>query len=141
MILKLVKEMKGEEFVQKMEEQYGSMDKLERLVQKYPQNYLYSLDLDDWNYFLEHYEEPVKQTDILFVDKFKIEMSDLELLNTIKKEHPKSIRNLSHIVDKDIKTIQPKVQKLAKSGLLKFEQGPKNAKKPIVNYDKIEIEI
>ncbi len=141
MRLKLVKEMKGREFVHKMEEQYGSMDKLQRLVEKYPKNYLYSLDLDDWNYFLENPDDPVKQTDVLFVDKFKIEMSDLELLNTIKKEHPKSIRNLSHILNKDIKSVQPKVQKLAKSGLLKFEHGPKNAKKPIVNYDKIEIEI
>ncbi len=141
MRLKLVKEMKGREFVQKMEEQYDSLDKLQKLVEKYPGNYLYSLDLDDWMYFLEHPDDPVKQTDVLFVDKFKIGMSDLELLNTIKKEHPKSIRNLSHILNKDIKSVQPKVQKLAESGLLKFEPGPKNAKKPVVNYDKIEIEI
>lgn len=141
MILKLVKEMKGSEFVQKMEEQYGSMDNLQRLMKKESENYLYSLDLDDWLFHLEHPDAPIKQTEVLFVDKFKIEISDLELLDIIKREHPKSIRNLSNIVNKDIKTVQPKIKKLAESGLVKFEPGPKNAKKPIVNYDKIEIEI
>mgnify|MGYP001230878537 CR=1 FL=1 len=141
MILKLVKEMKGSEFVQKMEEKYGSMDKLERLIKNDPENYLYTLDLDDWIFHLEHSDAPIKQTEVLFVDKFKIDISDLELLDVIKKEHPKSIRNLSNIVNKDIKTVQPKIRKLTESGLIKLEHGPKNAKKPVVNYDKIEIEI
>lgn len=141
MILKLVKELKGSEFVQKMEEQYGSIDNLEKLIKKEPENYLYSLDYDDWLFHLEHPNAPIKQTEVLFVDKFKIDITDLELLDVIKKEHPKSIRNLSNIVNKDIKTIQPKIKKLAESGLLKLELGPKNAKKPVVNYDKIEIEI
>jgi len=44
-------------------------------------------------------------------------------------------------LNKDIKTIQPKVSKLVESGLLKFEHGLKNAKKPVVNFNKIEIEI
>ncbi len=68
-------------------------------------------------------------------------MSDLELLDVIKKEHPKSIRNLSTIMNKDIKVVQPKVSKLAESGLIKLEPGLKNAKRPVVDFNKIVIEI
>lgn len=90
---------------------------------------------------METSDAPEKQSEVLFVKKFKINASDLELLEVIKREQPKSIKNLSQIINQDIKTVKPKVQKLAEGGLLKFEPGPKNAKKPVVNYDKIEIEI
>lgn len=141
MMLKLKREMIGAEFVQQMEEKYESIDKLKRLIEKDPENPLYTLDLDDWIYHLEHPEAKIEQEDIIFIQDTDLKMSDLQLLDVIKKEHPKSIRNLSHIMNKDIKTIQPKVSKLAESGLLKFEHGPKNAKKPVVNFNKIEIEI
>lgn len=117
------------------------MENLQRLIKKDPDNLLYPLDYDDWLYYLEHPDEVIETEDVIFLKDTDLKMSDLELLDIIKKEHPKSIRNLSHILNKDIKSVQPKVSKLAKTGLLKLEQGPKNAKKPVINFNRIEIEI
>lgn len=142
MILKLVKEMTGEEFIQLLEKEYRSLDKLKRLIERDPENALYQLDLDDWKYHLEHPDEIVKQSETLFLKDLKIELSDLELLDVIRKEHPNSIRALARAINKDYKTVQPKIHKLAEGGLVKFEEGPKkNMKKPVVNYNKIEIEV
>ncbi len=63
------------------------------------------------------------------------------MLDTIKNQHPTSIRNLSYTLEKDLKSVQPKVHRLAKEGLIKLEHGSKNAKRPVVNFNKIEIEI
>jgi hypothetical protein len=141
MILKLVKEMNGQEFVQNLEKKYSSVDHLKRLIENDPENVLYPLDLEDWLYHLEHPQATVRETETIFLKDLRIDMSDLKLLDAIKNKHPKSIRNLSNILNKDIKTVQPKIHRLEKEGLLKLEPGPKNAKKPIVNFDKIEIEI
>jgi predicted transcriptional regulator len=142
MILKLVKEMTGEEFIRLLEKEYRSLDNLKRLIERDPENALYQLDLDDWKYHLEHPDEIVKQSQTLFVKDLKIELSDLELLDVIRKEHPNSIRALAKAINKDYKTVQPKIHKLAEGGLVKFEEGPKkNMKKPVVNYNKIEIEV
>jgi hypothetical protein len=141
MILKLIKKRDGSEFIQELEEKYGSIGNLQRLINKDPNNLLYPLDYDDWLYYLEHPREEIETEDVIFLKDTDLKMSDLELLDVIKKEHPQSIRNLSNILNKDIKTVHPKVSKLAKSGLLKLEKGPKNAKKPVVNFNKIEIEI
>ena len=142
MILKLVKEMTGEEFIQLLEKEYRSLDNLKRLIERDPENALYQLDLDDWKYHLEHPDEIVKQSETLFLKDLKIELSDLELLDVIRKEHPNSIRALAKAINKDYKTVQPKIHKLAEGGLVKFEEGPKkNMKKPVVNYNKIEIEV
>lgn len=142
MILKLVKEMTGEEFIQLLEKEYRSLDNLKRLIERDPENALYQLDLDDWKYHLEHPDEIVKQSETLFLKDLKIELSDLELLDVIRKEHPNSIRALARAINKDYKTVQPKIHKLAEGGLVKFEEGPKkNMKKPVVNYNKIEIEV
>lgn len=141
MILKLIKKRTGKEFIEELKDKYESIEKLQRLLEKHPTNVLYPLDLDDWMYYLEHPDEVIETEDIIFLDDLDLKMSDLKLLEVIKREHPNSIRNLSIIMDKDIKTIQPKVSKLAENGLLKFEHGPKNAKRPIVNFNKIEIEI
>lgn len=141
MMLKLIKKRKGSEFIQELKEKYTSQDTLKRLMEKKPDNLLYPLDFDDWLYYLEHPDEVIETEDVVFLNKTNLKMSDLELLDVIKKEQPKSIRNLSHILNKDFKTVQPKVTKLAQSGFLKLEQGPRNAKKPVVNFNRIEIEI
>ncbi|MDP3066068.1 MAG: hypothetical protein Q8N08_04945 [Methanobacteriaceae archaeon] len=61
MILKLVREMTGREFVQKLEDKYGNLDKLDRLIEKEPENVLYPLDREDWFYHLKHPYVTVKE--------------------------------------------------------------------------------
>lgn len=141
MILKLMKKRSGSKFIEELKEKYESLENLQRLIKKDPENLLYPLDYDDWLYFLEHPDEIIETEDTIFLKRTDLKMSDLELLDVIKKEHPKSIRNLSTIMNKDIKVVQPKVSKLAESGLIKLEPGLKNAKKPVVDFNKIVIEI
>lgn len=142
MILKLVKEMNGKEFTQKLEQKYRSMDNLKKLISNDPENALYQLDLEDWTYHLENPDEKITETETIFVKDIKIELSDFKMLDAIKKEQPNSIRALARILEKDYKSVQPKVHRLVDGGFVKFEPGPKkNMKRPVVNYDKIEIEV
>jgi hypothetical protein len=142
MLLKLVRETTGKEFIQLLKKRYKSMDNLERLIKDDPGNPLYRLDLDDWLYHLDKPNAKIKESETIFVKDIKIELGDLKILDYIKKEKPSSIRSLAKAMNKDYKTIHPKVHKLANNGFIEFKEGPKkNMKKPVVTYDKIEIEV
>jgi len=142
MLVKLVKETTGKEFISLLKERYRSIDNLKRLTIKDPSNPLYKLDLDDWMYHLDKPDAKIKEYDTIFVKDIKIELGDLKILDYIKKEKPNSIRSLAKAMKKDYKTIHPKVHKLANNGFIEFKEGPKkNMKRPVVYYDKIEIEV
>jgi len=65
----------------------------------------------------------------------------MELLNFIKYKKPESIRELARMIHKDVRTVQPKVKELEREGLIQFKKGPKRRLIPVLNYDKIEIEV
>ncbi|GAB3687836.1 hypothetical protein GCM10028857_21360 [Salinarchaeum chitinilyticum] len=65
---------------------------------------------------------------------------NLELVRTIATEEPKSVRDLARLVDRDIKNVSTAVNELAELGLVELEdQG--RAKRPVVWYDTVEIDI
>ena len=72
-----------------------------------------------------------------------ISLSDLDLiiLNTIKHEKPRSIRDLAKKINKDVSNIQPKIKKLEEEGFIKFEDSVKNSKIPYLTFDEIKLEI
>ncbi len=84
------------------------MDNLKRLMEKDPENVLYSLDLEDWLYHLEHPDAEVKQSETIFIKDLKINMSDLKMLDIIKNQHPTSIRNLSYTTSQRFKNSSTK---------------------------------
>ena len=139
--IKLIKEITTKEFFEEMEETYGSLDRLKRTYHRNPSNMKLYTDLDEWKYFLKHPHEKVTQTKVHYTDDLNIGRIELELLNFIKNKKPSSINELSNIVGKDVSSVQRKVNKLEKEGLITFEKGLKNSKKPVLNYDKIEIAI
>lgn len=67
----------------------------------------------------------------------------IRILKTIKKELPQSIYKLAQILKRDVKNTFDDVQFLAEMGLieLKKEKDGKEKTTPIVNYDKILLEI
>lgn len=67
----------------------------------------------------------------------------LKVLKTIKKEHPQSIYELAKILHRDIKNTFDDVQFLANAGLVELKKTKDGREKttPIVNYDKILMEI
>ncbi|MDR3292285.1 MAG: MarR family transcriptional regulator [Methanobrevibacter sp.] len=98
-------------------------------------------DLDEWEYFLNHPDEIVQKKHVKITEDVNLGHFELKLLSMIKSEKPKSVRELALKVEKDQSNVQNKVTRLAKEGFIYFEKGLKNSKKPILNYDKIEIAI
>ena len=67
----------------------------------------------------------------------------LRILKTIKKNHPQSIYELARMLHRDIKNTFNDVQFLAQAGLIELKKTKNGRKKttPMVNYDKILLEI
>lgn len=67
----------------------------------------------------------------------------LKVLRAIKKEHPESIYELAKKLKRDIKNTFNDVQFLAEAGLLELKKTKDGREKttPLVNYDKIMLEI
>ena len=67
----------------------------------------------------------------------------IELLKAIAKYKPKSIYELSKIVNRDLKNVNEDVKILSELGLLELEKSKtdKERIKPIIEYDRIMIEI
>jgi len=67
----------------------------------------------------------------------------LKVLRVIKKEHPESIYELAKKLNRDIKNTFNDVQFLAEAGLLELKKTKDGREKttPLVNYDKIMLEI
>jgi len=140
MIITLIKEQTTKEYDNQMKEKYGSMEKLEALLEKTPKNTLYA-DLENWKLLLKNLEEPIRLEKIIITDKISIGENETQILNIIKNEKPKSIREIAIKIKKDPANITNKINLLAEEGLISFKKGLKNSKIPVLNYDKIEIAI
>lgn len=137
----LIREISGAELINDLEKTYGSIDKLETLHNRNPENMKIYMDLDDWKYYSNNLEEIIQDSKTIITEKLTLGKLEMELLNFIKTQNPQSIRELARMIHKDIKTVHPKVKNLEKEGLIEFKKGPKNKKIPVMNYDKIEISV
>lgn len=140
MIITLVKKLNGKEFIMDMEKTYKSITELEKLFERTNNMKLY-VDLENWKYYRNHLDETIELSESLITDKLSLSDLDLIILNAIKHEKPKSIRDLANKINKDVSNVQPKVKKLEESGFIKFESGSKNSKIPYLTYDEIKLEI
>lgn len=140
MMITLIKRLKGTEVIQDLTKKYGSKKELERLYEV-TNDVEMLVDLENWKYFLKNPEETLERGESLVTNKINLSELDFELLSTIKYNEIKSIRDLANKMNKDIKTIQPKVHELSKNGYIKLVDGNKNSKIPILNYDEIKLEI
>ena len=67
---------------------------------------------------------------------------NLELLETISEHDPESIRETADLVDRDYKQVHRNLSELEDIGVIEFESGgPGRAKRPILAYDGLEIDI
>ena len=140
MIITLVKKQTGHEFIREMEETYNSLNELEKLFERTNNMKMY-VDLENWNYYKENLNEMIEITESLVTNKLSLSDLDLIILNTIKHEKPRSIRDLAKKINKDVSNIQPKVKRLEEEGYIKFEEGIKNSKIPYLTFDEIKLEI
>ena len=140
MIITLVKKQTGYEFIKEMEETYNSINELEKLFKRTNNMKMY-VDLENWNYYRDNPDEMIEISESLITNKLSLYDLDLTILNTIKHEKPRSIRDLANKINKDVSNIQPKVKKLEEEGFDKFKTGNKNSKIPYLTYDEIKLEI
>lgn len=140
MIITLTKKQKGKDLIKEYENKYGSIKELERLY-KETGNPLFVIDYENWNYYKNNPNEENEQSVSRVTNKLTLTDVKLEILDFIKNQHPKSIRELARFLDKDVKLIHPKIKELEQEGLIELKEGDKNKKMPILNYDKIEIAI
>jgi len=67
---------------------------------------------------------------------------NLELLEAISEHEPASIREAARLVDRDYKQVHRNLSELADINVIEFQGGgPGQAKKPMLAYDGIEIDI
>lgn len=140
MIITLVKKQTGHEFIKEMEETYKSISELEKLFKRTNNMKMY-VDLENWKYYKDNLYEEIELTESLVTNKLSLSDLDLIILNTIKHEKPRSIRDLAKKINKDVSNVQPKVKKLEEEGFIKFEAGAKNSKIPYLTFDEIKLEI
>jgi predicted HTH transcriptional regulator len=141
MRITLIRQITGKELVEEFENTYGSLKRLENLYERKPENMKLYSDLDDWKYFREHPDEIIEDAKDVITEKLTLGKLELELLDFIKHNNPKSIRDLAKMIHKDISIVHPRVKKLEAEGLIEFKDGPKRRKIPVMNYDKIEIAV
>jgi len=142
MIISLIKEQLGSEYVKEMEQTYGSIEEAEKLLKRtQPRNMVIYVDIESWKYYKNHPGETIKRSNSIITNHLTIGEIEIELLSTIKHNKPKSIRALANIVHKDISSVQPRIRNLEKEGLLTLKNGVKNSKVPYLNYDEISISI
>ncbi|HAK87769.1 MAG TPA: ArsR family transcriptional regulator [Nitrospiraceae bacterium] len=67
----------------------------------------------------------------------------IKILKTIKREHPQSIYRLAQILKRDVKNTYDDLKLLEDVGLLELKKETNGREKttPVVNYDKILLEI
>lgn len=66
--------------------------------------------------------------------------SNIELIRAIAEHEPASMRETAQIVERDIKEVHRNLRELERLGLVEFKQAGR-AKRPVVWYDGIDIEI
>jgi predicted transcriptional regulator len=65
---------------------------------------------------------------------------NIELLRTIAREDPASIRETAQLVDRGYKEVHTALTELASLDVIEFEQNG-SAKRPVVRFDDIEIQV
>jgi predicted transcriptional regulator len=140
MIISLIKEETSQEYNEKMVNKYGSIENLEKILNETKRTILH-VELENWKYLTENPKERIKIEKILITDNLNLGENEVKLLNMIKNEKPKSIREIANKINKDPANTTYKINQLAKEGLINFKKGLKNSKIPVLNYDKIEIAI
>ena len=121
MIITLIKNQSGSEFVRDMEKQYGSLQKIRTAYEK-TNNMKLLVDMENWEYYQEHPDGTVELSESLVTDNISLSKLDLMLLNVVKHKHPKSIREVAKLIDKNVSNIQPRLKKLEEEGFIQFKK-------------------
>ena len=66
--------------------------------------------------------------------------TSLELLRTVAREEPSSIREAARLVGRDVRQVHDDLWNLGQMGLVEFDRGGRSHR-PLVEYERIEVGI
>jgi predicted transcriptional regulator len=66
--------------------------------------------------------------------------TSIELLRTVAREEPTSIREAARLVERDVRQVHDNLWKLGELGLVEFDRSGQSHR-PFVTYERIELEI
>ncbi|PSQ13134.1 hypothetical protein BRC99_04405 [Halobacteriales archaeon QS_7_69_60] len=66
--------------------------------------------------------------------------TSLELLSTVAREEPSSIREAARLVDRDVRQVHDDLWNLGQMGLVEFDRGGRSHR-PLVEHERIEVGI
>lgn len=93
---------------------------------------------------LDRGEDPESYFEVVFRDVDELHRvtrpKNLELLRTIARDEPESIRETARLVDRDVRQVHDNLQDLDSLGLIEFKPAGRS-KKPVVWYDEISVEV
>lgn len=87
-------------------------------------------------------EDATRRLSFADTDEFSRVLSPraIDLLRTLAREEPASMREAARLVERDIKDVSRNLERLAEYGIVEFtEEG--RAKRPVVPFDDIEIRL
>jgi hypothetical protein len=84
--IKLIKKTNGKEIIEEMKNVHGSIERLEKIVNRNSKDAKAYYDLNDWKYYEDHLDEEVVETDVLLRDSFQFDKIELNLLDIIKNK-------------------------------------------------------
>lgn len=140
MQIKFVRKVKGSELVKEFERKYGSLEKLRRYLEKYPDDYVALMDYEDWIHCLKNPDIEIEEGEIIVTDVSFLTPQKLQILEAVKKFKPKSIRELAEKVGRDVKNVYLDVKELEKVGLIELKPFGR-AKRVELKYNQIIITI
>lgn len=93
---------------------------------------------------LDRGERPKAYFEVVFHDPDQLHLvtrpKNLELLRTIARENPESIRETARLVDRDVRQVHENLWELESLGLIEFDRSGRS-KRPTVWYDSIEVDL
>ncbi|WP_227356223.1 HVO_A0114 family putative DNA-binding protein [Haladaptatus salinisoli] len=93
---------------------------------------------------LERGEEPEERNVLSLRDEADLQRlfgeKNLELLRTIRRHNPTSMREAARLVERDIKDVSRNLNELTELNVLEFVQEGRS-KRPVVNYDEFDIHV
>ena len=99
MIISLIKEETSEEYNERMKKNMEVLINQKKLLKKHKN--LLHVDLVNWQFLIENPEETIKFEEIIISDTLSISNNEIELLNIIKNDSPKSVREIALKINKD----------------------------------------
>jgi len=140
--VRMKKAIKGKDIIDRLKTKYGTLDNLKKLHKEgNPEDSNTCFDLEEWDVHKDALDEDVKEIRVLFTEEPPLGKIELELLNSIKSDKPKSIEDLAGLVGKDIEIVKDRLNFLAVNDFIELKESVNDNLVPIFPYEYLQIVI